>query len=55
MSKTKCKCGNEQGRPQVNPVGKVLFNLVTKEHEPLYYQAGNFRDGTCWYCQFPRA
>jgi hypothetical protein len=52
---SKCKCGNELGKPLVSP-NPISFVPHGKKNEVvyIYYMAGFDQHGQCWFCAFPR-
>lgn len=44
----KCKCGNGQGMPLVNP-----RPIKDSKGNPLLYTGGMSAGGQCWFCAFP--
>jgi len=46
----RCTCGNEQGKPRINPYPVTIVDSKTKKEVELLYMAGHMPDGTCWFC-----
>lgn len=52
----KCKCGNEQHKPRVNPFPVSYRDVKTKEEMIVLYNGGmcQIENGIqCWFCTFP--
>lgn len=50
----KCKCGNETGKPRVNPFPVSYVDIKTKQTMEYLYMGGFNQRGQCWFCAFPR-
>lgn len=48
----KCKCGNEQGKPQVNPQIVSFKDTRSREEVQIFFMAGFIGD-QCYFCAVP--
>lgn len=49
----KCKCGNEQHKPLVNPRPVSFTDQKSKQVVHILYQAGFVNSELCWFCATP--
>jgi hypothetical protein len=54
MIDMKCKCGNEQGKPRVNPYPVSFKDDRSGKVVVLPYMGGFVTNwNLCWFCAFP--